>query len=164
MTSSVHPADFGGVAAGDAICQARAMGSGLTGTFKAWLATPTTFAWVGHTEGTGPYVRIDGTVIAANFTAFVNAYAHQAPVDQTEDGGATPVVASPCASEHVVWTGSSPSLDLTHTCGGWTNLDAGSAILGNADSLQNWEYGCLLGGYIEPPPCSLRAPLYCVEQ
>jgi len=61
-----------GVAAGDAICQARATAMGITGAFKAWLSDSTTSAPDHVTAGAttdGPFYRLDGVKIANNKAA-----------------------------------------------------------------------------------------------
>lgn len=76
-----------GLAAGDAICQARANAAGLHGTFKAWLSTSTTDAYC-HIQGydnaqlpncgltspptaAGPWVRTDGYAFAETIDKLV---------------------------------------------------------------------------------------------
>ena len=92
-----------GVAAGDAICQARATAAGLTGTYKAWLSDSTADAYChiqGYTgtvvglcgQGTlpvaaGPWVRTnDGYPFADTIDKLVNNGQVFAPVRYDETG------------------------------------------------------------------------------
>ncbi len=92
-----------GLAAGDAICQARANAAGLTGTYKAWLSTSTTDAYC-HIQGydnhtisdncgrsalptnAGPWVRTDGYPFARTIAKLTNDGQVFTPVRYNENG------------------------------------------------------------------------------
>src|SRR5690606_22161824 len=66
--------EIGGLAGGDAKCQALAGAAGLAGGFKVWLATSkedaplVRFAWFD-----GPYVDVNGEQIAATWSEIYNS-------------------------------------------------------------------------------------------
>ncbi len=74
VTSTKHDGNMGGIAGADAICQSTADGESLGGTWKAWLATDNTDEPVDRfVQNPGPYVMLDGTIIANDF-ADLNGY------------------------------------------------------------------------------------------
>ena len=91
-----------GLAAGDAVCQARATAGGLLGTYKAWLSTSTIDAYC-HIQGytgtiaancgqgalpvaAGPWVRTDGYPFADTIDKLVNNGQIYTPVRYDETG------------------------------------------------------------------------------
>jgi len=69
VTSTTYDGAFGGIAAADAICSARATAAGLNGTFIAYLSDATTSAATRLTGSRG-WVRTDGAPFADLVTAF----------------------------------------------------------------------------------------------
>jgi len=159
----VVSANFGGLAAGDALCQARAVAGSLSGTFKAWLST----SGVGNsaaerlTHYTGSYVLRDHTTVVANGWTDLTDGTLDHAIDQTESGGVPPdgTITALC-SPGTAWTGTNPdgSFPTSGDCAGWTST-ASTGVAG-VSSYANvyWTNGCS-GGI-----CGRTAPLYCFEQ
>jgi hypothetical protein len=84
---------LGGLAGADAKCQAEADGEGLTGTFRAWLGDDTGSPATRFTRTGGPYMRLDGVAVAAdwddlvdgNLAASITVTAAGAPGDSVYD-------------------------------------------------------------------------------
>jgi len=163
VTSTVVSADFGGLAAGDALCQARAGAASLPGTFKAWLST----SGVGNsaaerlTHYTGSYVLRDHTTVVANGWTDLTDGTLDHAINQTESGGVPPdgTITALC-SPGTAWTGTQPdgTFPASGDCAGWTST-ASTGVAG-VSSYANvyWTNGCS-GGI-----CGRTAPLYCLEQ
>lgn len=152
--------EIGGVAGGDAKCQALADKAGLVGEFKSWLATGkddaplVRFAWSG-----APYVMVDGTELAPNWEKLAHA------PTLTEHG--VPFTASTVecgTSVMTVWSsqiiGPFTTDGVEYACGGWASADAeGAASFINKEATfppinpNCWKR-----------PCSGTAPIFCVEQ
>lgn len=152
--------EIGGIAGGDAKCQALADAAGLGGEFKAWLATSkedaplVRFRWFD-----GSYVDVTGALLFDD-PAFMHA-----PPTFTELGELSLDSEIDCGSTTFsAWstTRGGPFVDEGHDedCGGWTNPDE----TGAASRL----YGGDLASNIQPTcwrvECSLAAPIICFEQ
>jgi len=59
VSSTLHDANFGGIAGGDALCQELATSAGLDGTYHILLSTSTAF-WTTQISGARGFIRIDG--------------------------------------------------------------------------------------------------------
>jgi Protein of unknown function (DUF1554) len=165
VTSARYSGNLGGLAGADAKCQERAAAAGLSGTFKAWLSDTTGSPSTRFVASNDPYVLVDGTVIADNYTELTSGTLKHA-INKTETGGAAPV--EPIAGRPVVWTGTNEAGRLQwweHTCTNWTSSDndhhdhTNSAILGNTTfTTSHWTFST--GG----APCDHENALYCFEQ
>jgi hypothetical protein len=67
VSSIGYQGNLGGLGGADSKCQSLANGAGLGGSYKAWLSNSTTSAASRLTHSTGPYVLVDGTLIANNW-------------------------------------------------------------------------------------------------
>lgn len=109
------PAD--GVAGAHAICNYYASLSNLQGTYKAWVATATANApLVNHTQSAEPYVKVNGTVVANNWSDLIDGNL-ASPIDVQADGTVV-------TGAQKVWTNVSSGAVLkssvsTQFCGGW---------------------------------------------
>ena len=144
-----------GIAAGDAICQARATGAGLANAakFKAWLgktaapaATP-----IARLTWNGPWARVDGVLVAQDKKDLGDeSIATGLNVD--EHGHYLPAAQQPGA-----WTGDGvvPALE---TCVDWTSaLLADKAKVGHhLDASDAWSAWASLS-------CDRSFHLYCFE-
>jgi hypothetical protein len=154
VTSTVHDGDFnevlpaGGLAGGDAICQARANAVPLGGTWKAWLSAPGITAASRITDSA--YVLVDKHTLVANSLADLTDGTLQHPIFQDEGG---------TFQYHYVWTGTTPAGTTTaNTCNSWTsNLNG---VLG--DNGQSFEDGARWTREF-PNTCNLMRHLYCFE-
>ncbi len=102
-----------GLAGADQTCSAAATAAGHAGTFKAFLADPTTVAIARFNLSGAPWARIDGTPIVHVAADLANGKL-VAPLNQTARGE--------YLAQGLVWTGMldprEPALD---TCKGWSS-------------------------------------------
>ncbi len=126
LTSSLYDGDFGGVSGADSVCGARAAAQGLGGQWRAWLSDSATPASSHIYASAGPYVLLDGTVVAPNFAALVSGSLSH-PISLTE-------LAAPISDGQTeVWT----DIDVTGQLGNggfctsssgndWSSADSGA--------------------------------------
>jgi hypothetical protein len=117
VSSTMPPsADLGGLAGADAICQSLADAHTFGGAFKAWLSDHAASPSTRFTLAAVPYVLLDGTVIANNWTDLTDGtLAH--PIDMDESAKYLQT-----ASGVEVWTGTTTTGTSTGTdCNGWTS-------------------------------------------
>jgi hypothetical protein len=108
-----------GLAAGDKICQARATAAGLANptTYKAWLSTFSINA-VDRLTSVGPWVRLDGVVIADSKADLTDGVLFTA-VTFNEYG---------VGNDTFLYTGTAATgLSSGFTCVNWTSAGAGDA-------------------------------------
>jgi hypothetical protein len=148
-TSTLQLGTFGGLAGGDAICQARADAATLGGTWRAWLSTSTLDA---RDRIVGAQYRlVDGTtVIASSLNDLLDGTLTN-NIDHDENGA----LAIPN-----VWTGTrGDGTAAASTCGDWTTETAtgtyGENDLPTASMVWSEQSTSLCGSN------SLR--LYCIE-
>jgi len=164
-TSAAYMGNLGGLSGADQKCQTLASGK-LTGTFKAWLSDSNTSAATRlTTHGVLPYVLVDGTVVANDWTDLTSgSLQHMIDLDESGNQVAT---ADTCSGfgGHYVWTDSNDDGSIFNTaqsCQNWTSLastdngSTGSASLNQATSF--WSNWCNLQS------CNTPASLYCVQQ
>jgi hypothetical protein len=147
---------FGGLSGADALCQAAADGSGLSGQFRAWLSTEVEAASAHLAHSTSPYATLSNVVVAANWTELTSGKLRHA-IDETEQG-AVPQTGTACGLG-AVWTGSLKNGDTATggTCAGWTDPN-GDATLGfSIGNDETWTNACA-------GVCAGTASLYCIEQ
>jgi hypothetical protein len=159
VTSSVHEGDFGGLAQGDAICNARASEAGLPGTYKAWLSTPGAgnSAAERFTQSVVPYKLVDGALVANDFADLTSCvlvpplFCLQHGINVTEDAD--------MVGQALVWTGTQEHGGASaFTCGAWDDV-ASAGLSGLSDTPRDlWTIG---GGAIQ---CLATAHLYCFQQ
>jgi uncharacterized repeat protein (TIGR02543 family) len=144
-----------GAAGGDAGCLSFAQNAGLTGNWLAWLSDATTSPSIRFTQNTIPYVTLDGTVIANNWTQLTSGTLQNA-IMHDQNGAA--VAAS------YVWTGTNANGTAvtsisTNDCNNWTAGTSGySGTVGylqypNSEWTNDTSYSCLN-----------TARLYCFQQ
>ena len=88
LSSGQPDGNLGGVAGADAYCQSLAQGAGLPGTFMAWLSGSTyASSPAGRFVRSNdlPYVRIDGVVVAQDWTDLTDG-SIACPIDRDETG------------------------------------------------------------------------------
>ncbi len=150
-TSATKSGALGGVAGADAMCAAAS--KSLGGTFLAWIALADGGASAASrfTHSTGPYKRVDGVVVANNWTELTSG-ALQNHVNVTEDGA---------TSYDLAWTDTAPNGTTRsggYDCAGWTIGD-------------NTQNGCMTNvtsttSFDSPScsPCYNTNTIICVEQ
>lgn len=116
VTAATFNTDFGGVSGGDAICQGAADAAGLGGAWFAWLSDNSTCPSARFVQATGPYLLVDGTVVANDWGDLVDGtLAHS--IDRDEAGQLVVL--------REVWTGTTASGDPTgNDCNDWKKQTA----------------------------------------
>jgi hypothetical protein len=162
VTSQSFTGNFGGITAGDALCQNAATAAGLTGTFFAWLSDSTgTSPNSRFLHHPGPYVRTDGVLIATSYADLTDGSLLN-PIDADEFGTLIPSHAAGDPADDM-WTGTDelgnvdPYASGPYTCGDWTSL----ATVGLEGQLHlttpKWTNHQHL-------TCTVARRLYCFEQ
>jgi hypothetical protein len=72
VSSVTYPGNLGGVKGADATCGGLALAAGLGGSWLAWISDDTTSPSIRFTRSTDPYVLVDGTVVASNWSALTS--------------------------------------------------------------------------------------------
>ncbi|MEM6931317.1 MAG: DUF1554 domain-containing protein, partial [Myxococcota bacterium] len=115
VSSSRHAGDFGGLAEGDAICQARAMEAGLEGRYRAWLGNGVVAPFFTF-YGDVPYRLVDGTQVSLDTDGLFDRELDVA-IDLDETGMRV-------LGEEFVWTGVyQDGTEWGFHCEGWTSAD-----------------------------------------
>lgn len=152
VTSTTFDGNLGGLAGGDAECQALADGAELGGTWMAWLSetageSPSTR----FTQSVDPYVLVGGAQIAADWAALIDG-SIDAPIDRDENG------AQISDEILVVWTGTTANgTGVSPCCDDWTNTASGGAKGLTSATDATWSFNTGQG-------CTTLSHLYCFEQ
>lgn len=165
ITKTQMAANFGGIAAADALCAQEAAAAGLEGTYLAWLSDNTRSPFGRFSRPTVPYVLPDGTQIAAGWDA-LSAAPPTAPISQHADTTAVPPDEGTAYA--LVWTGTSIDgraetyNNASDYCAGWTaNVLDSSAVVGfvheRTKPKLDWTRANLV-------PCTGMGYLYCFQQ
>lgn len=184
ITSSYYDGNLGGLSGADAKCQNAANGANLGGSWKAWLSDSTTSASSRLEHFSGSYKRIDGLIIANNWTDLTDGPllnpqlylgdAIQKPINIDEygrltpeskpypGGGYTPALAwTATLPNGEIDTGSSGSF-ISSNCSNWTFSGDTSTLIsghsGQAYAINSW-WTDGASGY-----CLSKLQLYCFEQ
>jgi hypothetical protein len=156
VTSSGFFGNLGGTAGGNTDCNNAASAAGLPGTYKAWLST----AAAGDnpassfTQSTIPYVLVDNTQVAANWTALVSGTLDHA-IDEDEHGTIT--------TQSSVWTGTNANgtaptyPQQVLDCFGWSDQTDLAYVGSPTATNSTWSIQ-------EGIMCNNLEPLYCFQQ
>ena len=161
VTPPEYTAKLGGVTGADAICQDMADIAGLSGTFLAWIADSTNSSSPAqrfvHNEG--PYILVDGTVIANSWTDLTDGQL-SSPIDLDSLGNL--VVGLSGVWTNVTWDGRTAENRSRAVCNDWTTEFSHGprterAIYGDRNETDSkwtriWYW-----------PCFLELSLYCVQ-
>lgn len=111
--------DFGGLRGADAHCTQLANDANLTGTYHAWLSSDVRVVEnAGDRISAGPYLRVDGTVVADD---------HSDLLDGTLDSAISVTEGNESRPGATVWTGTFFNGQPTQgTCDDWNASDGGS--------------------------------------
>lgn len=116
-----------GVAGADALCTSQATAAGLTGTFKALLATTTATAASRFTTTAANFVRPDGVVIGPVSAVLGGNVVLSAPINVTAD-------AASYLGNNGSWTGATAPTSVgtaASTCANWSsNLATATGVYG----------------------------------
>lgn len=156
VTSQRYNGYLGGLSGADLKCQQRANAANLGGTWKAWLSSSTQSATSRLTHFNGPYMLINGTTIANNWSDLIDGTL-ASPINVTEINGLASIP---------VWTNTDARGEIapnnkTWHCSNWTT--SSSSRRGNTGESQSsntrWTTGiselCSQNDYVG---------LYCFEQ
>jgi hypothetical protein len=166
ISSALYDGNLGGLAGADQKCQSLATAARLPGTYRAWLSSSTTSAASRLNHSKVPYVLVDGTRVADNWTDLTDNVLQHA-ITLTEKGtpphsgtaatgcGAT---GSPLAYTFTDGVGNTATGLLG--CDDWTATTnpAGSCWGDATQTGSSWSHWCVGG------KCSWTAALYCLEQ
>jgi hypothetical protein len=166
VTSLIFPGGgLGGIVGADAQCARLANNANLPQTFLAWISDATTSPVNRFPEDVGPYVLVDGTIVANNWSELtLGVLRHK--INLTELGGPPPLATGACPGPSV-WTDTAPSGVLVNpdlSCNNWTDEMGFAALWGSADSLENWSDSCSTNGFDPTSACLSAAALFCFEQ
>ena len=153
VSSSAVTPDFGGALGADGKCQTFANLAGLGGSWRAWVSDSTTSPSQRFSLAGVPYRLLDGTIVAANWTALVSG-ALSGPIDKDEFAG------SKAGKE--VWTATKADGTLAADgCSGFTSASMAASpatvgIAGNSDMMWTTAYVQFCD--------RINVRLYCFEQ
>lgn len=147
VTSTTVAGNFGGPAAGDALCAARAAAAGLAGTYRAWVSNSSVSA-LDALQGSRGWVRVDGFPVADTVDAMLRAQVFY-PIQVDETGTRV--------DGRNVWTGTGDGGRVgLSTCNDWSSADA--TVLGTPGRTE------FIGANFSTLPaitCNTQAPVYC---
>jgi hypothetical protein len=155
-TAAVYTPNFGGLPGADTLCAAAAAAVGLPGTFVAWLGDSTGSPLTRFARFDGPYVRVDGAIVADNF----------AHLTATDPDGIVSLHTALNANESGtlvggnVFSGVDPNGSAAGgNCNNWSTTDGGTSVgLGQA-SQRSSAFTRAIATF-----CGTTAHLYCFEQ
>ena len=157
VTSTTYDGNLGGLAGGDAKCQARAAAVGLPGTFRAWLSGNALDASSRFDPSAGPYRLVNGTTIATSLTDLTDGTL-AAPIDLTESG-----VFVENMAQTLVWTATKAdgtsfgqTCSTTASSADWSTTAARTMAGSSTASDASWTF-------LAVEPCATFLHLYCVQ-
>jgi hypothetical protein len=153
VTSTSHDGNLGGVAGGDAICQAAALAASIPNAskFKAWLSDGSNNAIDRLTLPAGPWYRLDGVKVADDKASLTTAPIFSA-ITQDENGVYT--------VDYNVWTGTDDGgIKHADRCVDWTS-NAGSPTQGHIGSSGTADLRWTNFSY---DYCNNPNPIFCFE-
>ena len=160
VSSTTTDGDMGGIEMADQTCNDLASDASLPGDYLAWLSDSTTSPNARFTRSDGPYVRVDGVVVAFNYEDLIdfNIF-HSISVD--EQG-------SNVGFGNGVWTGTQPNGDAlsSSTCFDWMSTTTGGTrgehgVIG--DPTATFEPGEWTN-FANRELCDVPRRIYCFEQ
>jgi hypothetical protein len=167
VTSVLYNGNLGGLDGADMKCQTLAMAAGLPGTYRAWLSDFDHSPSTRFSKAGGPYILVDGSIIANNWTALVSGSALRRAIDLTDTGGAPPATGKTCGNvNRSVWTNTRDDGTLanpSYTCSDWTSSTGTASWWGRSDHQSSWTLACS-GGNSAEIGCGSTSSLYCFQQ
>lgn len=153
VTSTSTNGNMGGLAGADAICAARALAGGLSGTYKAWLSDSSVSAASRLNHSPVAYRLVDGTMIANDWEDLTDG-SLDAPPNVDEFGHSTGSV--------TIWTGTNGegAAFAPHSCADWTSPS--SDVIGVFGFSGYYDTPAWTLGYFDY--CDALNRLYCLEQ
>jgi hypothetical protein len=160
ITSTVQKGDFGGLAVADAVCQERAEAAGLPeGTYLAWLSDSNDSPSTRFTQATVPYVLVNGTQIADNWTDLTDGTIDSA-LNRNENGDN---VSNSNNAHRRARTGTRANgTPHGRRCSDWT-ATTGDGIWGSALNT-NYQWSGASGGSSISSSCGDNQAFFCFQQ
>jgi hypothetical protein len=152
-----HWIPSGGLAGADQLCMAEAQQAGLSGSFKALLATAGASAASRFDSNGQPWVRRDGVAIAPSAAELFTSTFLNTGINQSADG-------LQYFGNHAVWTGADyPTWGgtLESTCNNWTS--ASDTYFGTNGSA-GFTYSRLSFGWYGSKCDQTYLSLYCLQE
>jgi hypothetical protein len=155
VSSGTYDGNLGGHAGASTKCQTLATAAGLGGTWMAWVSDSSGSPNRSFTKATIAYRLLDGTQVAANWTALTSGtLSHAIDVDQT---GAS--LAGATGSAALTWTATATGgMSMGDSCSQFAS-NAGMGQVGSCTSATTtWTNASTTEA------CSATHHLYCFEQ
>ena len=156
ITSTDLNSNLGGLTGADKICQTRATSASLPGTYKAWLSDSTDSPSTRFTRSTQAYVRVDGMVVANNWTGLTSGSIQNVLLDEK---GSPATDALAWTNTTIVGTPGGPG-GSNKNCSDWTSNKAGPFANNGSPGLirdKRWTDNSATA-------CEDMARLICVQQ
>ncbi|MDO8618410.1 MAG: LamG-like jellyroll fold domain-containing protein [Candidatus Daviesbacteria bacterium] len=158
VTSTAYNGNLGGLAGADSKCQARAEAVNLGGTWKAWLSDSTTSASSRLTHNNGPYILLNGLVIANDWSDLTDG-SLRSSIFITETGQPITTLPGHDSRYNSVWTGTNEDgKSATYNCENWTTTQASGLYGDSWVATKNWTNS------FWQTCAALNWLLYCFEQ
>jgi hypothetical protein len=156
VSSQTYDGKLGGHSGADSTCQTLATNAGLGGTWLAWISDSTSSPNKRFTKATVAYRRLDGALVAANWTALASGDTLGSPIDLDETGAS---LASATSDAAKTWTATATDgTSDTDSCTQFT-ASTSSGEVGSCTSVNNaWTVASMT------EPCSAAHHVYCFEQ
>jgi len=154
---------LGGLAGADALCQSLADAAALGGTYMAWLSDDYESPSTRFTRSTGPYVHVNGRVVAENWDDLVDGSLATA-IFLTEEARYRPETDPFCSGLGAyAYTGTNAAGEAEPpNCRNWGSGGPWvGAVLGLVNSPYQWSAQCWSSS---SETCDGLALLYCFEQ
>lgn len=154
VTSTLFKGNLGGLSGADQKCQALADAANLGGQFRAWLSDANTPITSRFQPSEGRYVRVDGVVIANDWSELALGKTLQNPISVDETGTSLLGAAAP-----YVWSGQGTDRNgHAAYCADWTsNSEDESGLIGSFTSTVDWQK------LLVAADCIIGMRLYCFE-
>jgi hypothetical protein len=157
--------NLGGLTGADDICRKLAVSAGLSSSYAAWLSDSTGSPVTRFPEDVGPYLLVNGAIVANNWTDLTSGTLRQ-PIDLTELGGPPPLGTVGCVNP-AVWSGTQNNGVLPQErgdCDDWSSTTSETAVFGSVFSTTMWSDACTLISGTPAKACGGSSALYCFEQ
>ncbi len=159
VTSTITKGNFGGVEAADAICNNLANQAGLTGYYMAWVseldnqtAPVNRFTY----KSIVPYYRVDGVIIAANWTELISGTLQERiNVDELKRTDIRDKVWT-----NVKYIGTCYATDIQNTCNEWQSESSEIGPVGTGDTT----YASSAWSMETLTDCDEWGRIYCFQQ
>jgi hypothetical protein len=170
-SQAVVAGNLGGLPGADDTCRSLASNAGLSSSYSAWLSDDTGSPSVRFPQDVGPYLLLDGTIVANNWQDLTSGLLRHA-IDHDEMGRPLSTAVGNI-EPFMVFTDTTASGTLSTfskvggSCNDWSDPMGTEIVIGTTqDADSQWtEWGSVGSGVaMTPAICSQSAALYCFEQ